>query len=147
MLTAPINLVVDFLFLDILAAPTHESLKKKQNDQARAKMRAGIEMTHRSGSQKRLLGRDEGTDSKTFFWFNIETRLLPFQTREAQFLASITSRSIVDEIWKKVQSPVTTATKSTTQEFEEREEDIESPLRRGVSDYCFERFSLLFRFQ
>jgi hypothetical protein len=151
MLTAPINLLVDFLFLDILAAPTHESLKKSQNDQARAKMRAGIEMRHRSSTtssngQRRVSDLDEpATDSNSALWFSSETRLLPSQTREAQFLASITSRNIVDEIWKKVEPPAaattatasTAAVKSTTQKFEEEEgeEEIKSPLRRGVSHH------------
>jgi hypothetical protein len=140
MLTAPINLLVDFLFLDILAAPTLESLKKSQNDEVRAKMRAGIEMKYRSSttSSKRVSDLDElAPDSNSALWFSNETRLLPSQTREAQFLASITSRIIVDEIWKKIEPPVATsppAVKSTTQKLEEEgEEEIKSPLRRGVS--------------
>jgi hypothetical protein len=143
MLTAPINLLVDFLFLDILAAPTPESIKKSQKDETEVITRAGIDISdHRRG--QRLLSTDQFPESASFLWFSNETRLLPSQTREAQFLASISSRDVVREILKKTAAADTEAEKSSiTQKYEEEEkEEVKSPLQRGVSYPCFPSFSL-----
>jgi hypothetical protein len=126
MLTAPINLIVDFLFLDILAAPTMESLKRGQAHEDRAKIRVGIQ---RTASMNRLSDSAEGTISlfNPLTWVLKETRLLPPQTREAQFMASITSQEVVKEVWKSspLPPPISTGVPKKGRDYHEEEEEVE----------------------
>lgn len=108
-LTAPINLLVDFLFIDILSAPTIESLSKVEKSEERAKLRVGANrsrLERSSSSSSQLSDLSTSTSISTFNLINPidfnfkETIILPSQTREAQFIASVTSEDVLSEVWK-----------------------------------------------
>lgn len=133
MLTAPINLVVDFLFLDILAAPTVEHFQKIETDESRVKIRVGMDRDHIKLMDSKST---EDTDSCKFLRWNYQKiRNLPPHTRNAQFLTSLASQPIFEEFSKKISKPNSSST--TESDIEELPQHTLAKASHDPNSHCF----------
>lgn len=134
-LTAPINLLIDFLFIDILSAPTIESLNKVEKIEERAKIRVGVNRNRIERTTSNTSSQSNEMTNNTSkiiipLDFNFkETRVLPPQTHEAQFFASVTSVEVISEVWKNTpdcESPIKRIRDSNKFKCEEIDEEKEN---------------------
>lgn len=102
--TAPVNLVVDFLFNEVLAAPTADSLKLQAQDNAmkragrrmsNAVRRASTQATAALSSAMQAVG-DGGNKYMRKNMRITTTRMIPGETQTAQSLAIASTSSVVD---------------------------------------------------
>lgn len=104
MFTSPINLLVDFLFIDLLSAPTADSLKMEQlntfqriaknvsqagTEVINAGRRVGRRLSQASLQVVNIIAKSTGEDLST-------TRSIPQSTLEAQIIASTSATQLVN---------------------------------------------------
>lgn len=107
MFTSPINLLVDFLFLDILSAPTPDSLKLEQQDTAMKKIARRVSSmgTDVANATRRVGRRISQASVEAVNVFNQHsgkgqvrrTLNLPESTMEAHIIASTSAVQIVNK--------------------------------------------------
>lgn len=107
MFTSPINLLVDFLFLDILSAPTPDSLKLEQQDTAMKKIARRVSSmgTDVANATRRVGRRISQASVEAVNAFNQHsgkgqvrrTLNLPESTMEAHIIASTSAVQIVNK--------------------------------------------------
>jgi len=115
-ITAPVNLLVDFLFIEILSAPTADSLKVRNRESlvkrvARRSSAVGRRVS--SVSTQALKSLRNSVLRKPRYSFGLTgnvptTRMVPESAEEAHHIASTSVREILQDVKAKIDTRVTT---------------------------------------
>lgn len=125
LLTAPVNLIVDFLFVEVISAPTVQSLKKESSSHftssafGQVLRRASSAVSRVSVASKntlRKLRRESESISDNWIDMIATTRVIPPRTREAHEEAMECANDVI-EVAKSRQDRRSTLMKSKHEEF------------------------------
>jgi hypothetical protein len=135
LLTAPVNLIVDFLFVEVISAPTADSLKKESLSSSRLVSRSFAQAFRggasdaankapktKSKSKSKAtnhLGREESRKSENWTDMITTTRVIPPRTREAHDEAMECANAVIEDA-KSRQDRRLTQTKSRHEAFSTR---------------------------